>query len=621
MSKRIKEKELKAIIPEIVRIGRRFLPYIRKRKLLITGSFLALLIEIGFRLLEPWPLKFVFDRILVAQTDSSLNVIVDGGIDPILLLTLLAFSIVVISVLGSLAAYVSTFGMALASVQILTDIRSELFSHLQRLSLDFHVKHKSGDLIACITADIDRIKLAIVKVILPLITNIIALLGMLVVMSWMNWELSLIALIVFPIFVAAITRLVGQIRYASREHRKLQGILAATTSETIGAIKVVQALSLHNQFEDIFAQQNNQTLNHGTKSLKLSTILQRTIQVLIAIAIALVLWRGSHLVIQKALTPGDLLVFITYLKNAFEPLRKLANQLGEIAKATASGERIIDILDYEPHVCNLPQAKPAHSFFGALRFENVSFGYESRHEILRNISFEVQSGQQIAIVGASGGGKSTLISLILRLYDPNYGRILIDGQDLREYTLESLREQISVVLQESILFAATIRDNIAYGRIGASDAEIEKAAKIANAHDFIINLPNGYNTILGERGNTLSGGQRQRIAIARAAIRQAPIVILDEPTTGLDNASQQTLNQALSRLTQGRTTFLISHNLRAVEQADLILYLEGGQIVERGTHQQLMAKGNYYAALYQLQTNKSRNGREGKGYLLEGNLV
>jgi ATP-binding cassette, subfamily B, bacterial len=602
MAYRTKEKDLKTVMPGMMRICRRFYPYIKKRKLLIAGSFIALLIETGFRLLEPWPLKFVFDHVLVTENNSdSLKIIVGHGIDPMLLLALLALSIVVISVLGSFAAYLSTFGMALASVQILTDIRGDLFSHLQRLSLSFHVKHKSGDLITRVTADIDRIKLTIVKVILPLLTNIIALLGMLVIMSWMNWELSLISLIVFPIFVFSITRLVSQIRIATREHRQLQGVLAATASETIGAIKVVQALSLHNQIEDTFQQQNNETLDRGTKSLKLSAILQRTVQILIAVSIALVLWRGSHLVIQKTLTPGDLLVFITYLKNAFEPLRKLANQFGEIAKATASGERIIDVLDYEPHVRNYPNAKPAHAFFGAVRFENVTFSYETGNEIVKNISFEAQPGQQVAVVGASGGGKSTLISLLLRLYDPNSGRILIDGQDLREYTLESLRQQISVVLQDSVLFAASIRENITHGKLDASDAEVEQAAKVANAHDFIMKLPDGYDTVLGERGNTLSGGQRQRIAIARAAIRQAPIVILDEPTTGLDNASEQAVNQALNQLTQGRTTFIISHDLPAVEGADLILYIEGGQILERGNHQELMRLGGHYAALYQLQ--------------------
>lgn len=614
MGDRTKDKDLKVVMPGMMRIGRRFWPYISKRKLLIGGSFVALLVETGFRLLEPWPLKFVFDHVLVTETTgNSLNVIVDHGIDPMLLLVLLALSIVLIAVIGSFAAYLSTFGMALAAVQILTDIRGDLFSHLQRLSLSFHVQHKSGDLITRVTADIDRIKLTIVKTILPLLTNIIALIGMLVIMGWMNWELFAIALIVFPLFIFSISNLVAQIRIATREHRKLQGVLAATTSETIGAIKVVQALSLHNQLEDIFQQQNNETLNHGTKTLKLSAVLQRTVQVLIAIAIALVLWRGSHLVIQKTLTPGDLLVFITYLKNAFEPLRKLSNQFSEIAKATASGERIIDVLDYEPHVRNYPNAKPAHPFFGAVRFENVTFGYDTGNEILKDISFEVQPGQQVAVVGASGGGKSTLTSLILRLYDPTSGRILIDGQDLREYTLDSLRQQVSVVLQESILFAASIRENIAHGKMSAKDDEIKQAAILANAHDFIMNLPDGYDTILGERGCTLSGGQRQRIAIARAAIRQSPIIILDEPTTGLDNVSEQAVNKALNRLTQGRTTFIISHDLPAVEDADLIFYVEDGQILERGTHKQLMCLGGRYTALYQLQNAVNR----GENYVIK----
>jgi ATP-binding cassette subfamily B protein len=596
-----KEKKSKAILPGMIRIGRKFWPYIKKRQILIGGSFVALLFETGFKLLEPWPLKFVFDRVLVENTSNSAQVAIASNIDPMLLLAFLAFAIVAISALGGCAAYLSTFGMALAAIQILTDVRGDLYSHLQRLSLSFHNQHKSGDLITRVTADIDRIKLAIVKVFLPFVTNIVTLIGMAIVMAWMNWELAAIALTIFPIFVFSLTRLVGHIHSVSREHRKYQGVLAATTGETIGAIKVVQALSLHRLLEDTFQQQNSQTLEHSAKSLRLSAALQRSVQVLLAISLAIVLWRGAHLVIAKALTPGDLLVFITYLRNAFDPLRKLSTQFSDIAKATASGERIIDVLDYEPHVRNLPGAKSAHSFLGAVRFEDVTFGYNSDKKILENVSFEVYPGQQVAIVGASGSGKSTLIGLILRLYDPNSGRILIDGQDLRKYTLESLRQQISVVLQDSVLFAVSIRENIAHGKLGASNAEVERAAKLANAHDFIMSLPDGYDTILGERGGTLSGGQRQRIAIARAAIRQAPIVILDEPTTGLDNASERAVNTAFQRLTEKRTTFLISHNLKAVEGADVILYVENGQILEKGSHSELMRLSGGYAALYHIQ--------------------
>lgn len=251
---------------------------------------------------------------------------------------------------------------------------------------------------------------------------------------------------------------------------------------------------------------------------------------------------------------------------------------------------------------DLPGAKKAHPFFGAIRFENVSFGYSTGKEILKNVSFAVQPGQQVAVVGPSGSGKSTLLSLILRLYDPDSGRILIDSQDLREYTLDSLRQQISVVLQDSVLFAVSVQENIAYGKLGSSRKEVEQAARLANAHEFIMQLPQGYDTVLGERGGTLSGGQRQRIAIARAAIRQAPIVILDEPTTGLDSASEQIVNAALEKLTEERTTFTISHNLRAVQHADIILYVEGGSILEQGTHSELMRLGGHYATLYQMQS-------------------
>jgi ATP-binding cassette subfamily B protein len=534
------------------------------------------------------------------------------------LLTLLTVAIVVISALGSVASYLSTYGMSLAVVQVLSEVRGNLFSHLQRLSLSFHQQFKTGDLISRVTGDIEKMRIVTIKTALPLLTNIISLVGMLAVMFWLNWELALLAIAIFPLFGLLTSGLIKRIRRFARKHRNSEGVLASTTGETIGAIKVVQALSLHDLLESIFVKQNNKSLDEVAQSLKLSAALERTVQVLMAIIIAIVLWRGSQVVLHKTLTPGELLVFITYLKNAFEPMRKLSNQVGQIAKATASGERVIELLEYEPNVRDLPQSKKAHPFFGALRFEQVTFGYESGRDILKDINFVAQPGQQVALVGSSGSGKSTLVSLILRLYDPVEGRILIDGQDIREYTLDSLRQQISVVLQESILFAVSIRENIAYGKLGATDQEVEKAAHLANAHDFIMELPQGYDTILGERGATLSGGQRQRIAIARAAIRQAPIVILDEPTTGLDNASERAVSKALERLTQGRTTFLISHNLRTVEHADLILYLEAGSILERGTHQELMHLGGRYATLYQLQ-NTVNDGyfREGDAYALE----
>lgn len=421
------------------------------------------------------------------------------------------------------------------------------------------------------------------------------------IMFWINWELALVAVAIFPLLFFLTSNMISRIRGYAREHRNSEGVLASLTGETIGAIKVVQILSLQKMLYNIFSIQNKKSLDEAIESLRLSAILERTVQVLMAVMLAAVLWRGSYVVLQKQLTPGDLLVFMTYMRNALEPMRRLSNQVGQIAKATASGERVVELLEYEPEVRDLPKAKKAHPFFGAVRFENVTFGYAPGREILKDISFAIQPGQQVAVVGSSGSGKSTLVSLILRLYDPVAGRILIDGQDIREYTIDSLRRQTSVVLQDSVLFAASVRENIAYGKLDASDKEVEKAAHLANAHDFIINLPQGYDTILSERGGTLSGGQRQRIAIARAAIRQAPIIVLDEPTTGLDYKSEYAVNTALARLAEGKTTFTISHNLKAVKDADLILYVEAGSILERGTHNELMALESRYANLYCLQ--------------------
>lgn len=588
------------LIPETCLVILKFSPYILQHKLLISASFFALLVETGLRLLEPWPLKYIFDHILIPGQSNS-PVEIGYGLSPMLLLSLLAGSIVAIASLSSITSYLSTYGISLAVVRILSEVRGDLFSHLQRLSLSFHQQFKSGDLITRVTSDISKIRSVATNTALPLVRNLAVMLGMLVVMCWLNWELALLALTIFPLFVLLNSHLLRPIRNFSRQHCNSEGVLAATTGETMGAIKVVQAFSLHHQLESIFTAQNHKSLTEAIQSLRFSAALQRTVQVLMAIIMAVVLWRGAQVVQHKALTPGELLVFISYLKNSFDPMGKISNQARQIAKATASGERVIELLEYEPKVRDLPRAKKAHPFFGAVRFENVSFGYQSNQEILKNINLVAQPGQQVAIVGPSGSGKSTLLSLILRLYDPVAGRILIDGQDIREYTLESLRQQISIVLQESILFGVSVGENIAYGKIGATDKEIEAAAGMANAHDFIMRLPQGYDTILSERGRTLSGGQRQRIAIARAAIRQTPIVILDEPTTGLDNASERVVNQALEQLTQGRTTFLIAHNLCTAQYADLILYIENGSIVEQGTHTELISLGSKYATLFRLQ--------------------
>jgi ATP-binding cassette subfamily B protein len=600
--KKKRPKNIKQGISGLNRIVKHFFPQIRQQGGLLTISFLALLAETGLHILEPWPLKFIFDEIIFKEFQvESLQVPFLDNLSVITLLTLLVVALVITALLRGTMAYVSTAGMAVAATRILSEIRANLYSHIQSLSLSFHNKAKTGDLITRVTYDIERLREVVVVAALPLVTNTLTMVGMLGVMMWLNIQLALIAIAIFPIFLLTTATMSKRIHTVARKQRKREGVMAANAAEAIGAIKVVQALSLQSRLEKTFSKQNQKSLNESAQTQKLRAGQERTVEVLVAIATSIVLWRGVQLVMAGTVTPGNLLVFITYLKVAFKPMRQLAKYTGQIAKAIASGERIIDLLERVPEVRDTKWSYPAHGFRGMVEFRCVSFAYEDRSNTIDNLSLTVLPGQKVALVGASGGGKSTLVSLLLRLYDPQQGRILIDGHDIKEYTLDSLRKQISIVLQDSILFATTIKENIAYGCVAATDKEIEMAARLANAHDFIMALPEGYDTVVGERGATLSGGQRQRIAIARAAIRNAPIVILDEPTVGLDNHSERLVTDALDRLTQTSTTFLITHDLRTARNADQIFYLEGGQVLERGTHEQLMRLGKHYATLYRLQ--------------------
>jgi len=444
-------------------------------------------------------------------------------------------------------------------------------------------------------SDVGVINDVAVTAILPLAASALVLFGMVGLMLWLRWELAVLALATAPLFWIRTVKLSRLIQDASRKQRKRDGAMAATAVESIGAIKIVQALSLERTFSDLFSGANAQSLRAGVRASRLSASLERSVDLFVAVATALVLWFGGRLVLDHALTAGDLVVFLSYLKSAFRPARDFAKYTGRLAKATAAGERVLDVLEEEPDVRDLPGARIAPAFSGALRFEGVSFAYESGHPVLDDVSFEVLPGQWVAVTGASGSGKSTLASLVLRLYDPQQGAVMIDGRDIREYTLESLRSQISVVLQDPMLFGANVRDNIGYGAPQATPGEIEAAALLASAHGFIQTLPNGYDTMLGERGVTLSGGQRQRIALARAAVRRSSILILDEPTTGLDDENARAVTHGLRAIARGRTTFLVSHDLDLVSRSDLILFLDSGRVVERGTHDELIRANGRYA--------------------------
>jgi len=416
----------------------------------------------------------------------------------------------------------------------------------------------------------------------------------------------LLALAIAPLFLIRTKQLTGRIQEASRKQRHRDGAMAATAVESIGAIKIVQALSLERVFAEAFSSANTQSLRAGVRASRLSASLERSVDLLVAIATALVLWYGARLVVQHALNAGDLLFFISYLKSAFRPARDFAKYTGRVAKATAAGERVLDVLEETPEVRDLPGARPASTFTGVVRFERVSFAYEPGHRALEDVSFEAIPGQRVAVTGVSGSGKSTLVSLVLRLYEPQHGAVMIDGRDVRSYTLASLRSQIGVVLQDTVLFSASVRDNIRYGAPDATAGEIEAAALLSSAHSFIEGLPNGYDTMVGERGVTLSGGQRQRIALARAAVRRSSILILDEPTTSLDDENARAVVDGLEAIARGRTTLLVSHDLDLVSRADLIVFLDAGRVLEHGTHDELMRANGRYAFLYRLQVRAER---------------
>jgi len=591
-------------LPAIGRVSRHFMPHLAAHRRLVIGSMIALFGGVLFRLLEPWPLKYVFDRLFHAKPRFTGLPLIDR-LDAVTLLAAAAISIVLIALLRALADYWNSIGFALIGNRVLTEIRSKSYQHLQCLSLSFHSQARAGDLLMRVIGDVNMLKEIAVTAILPLLANVLVLAGMLGLMLWLNWRLALLGLAILPLSFLFTLRASRRIHKVARDQRKREGVMAATAAESIGGIKVVQTLSLEKVFSQSFSKQNKTSLMEGVQGSRLSAALERRVDVLIAIATALVVWQGARLVMSRSMTPGDLIVFLTYLKRAFTPLKDFAKYTGRLAKGAAAGERVVDLLEREPEIQDPPNAIVAPPFRGTVRFEDVSFAYDSELIVFEHVEFEVPAGRHVAIVGASGVGKSTLVGLIPRLYDVTGGRVLIDGRDVREFTLASLRLQISVLLQETLLFAASIRDNIAYGAPDVDAAEVEAAARLANAHGFIEEMPEGYETMVGERGVTLSNGQRQRIAIARAAIRQSPILILDEPTTGLDEENQRDVIEALERLSQGRTTFLITHDLRTASRCHMIVLLHNRRIVERGSHEELMRAQGRYAMLFDLEASEN----------------
>ena len=604
-----KQKTLTESVPSVRQMFVRFWPLIRKQRMLLAGSSLALFAGVGARLLEPWPLKFIIDDVLMVASNPAPGTKAAGTLDPATILILAAVALVVIATLRAVINYAERVGFALAGNRVLTECRSELFAHLQSLSLSFHTKHKTGDLIMRVTGDIGRLKQVAVTALTPLVAQAVTLIGMLSIMLWMNWRLALIGVAIVPLFLLTTRRIGGRIRRVARRQRKQKGEMGAAANEAIGAIKVVQALSLEHVHQRSFTAANRADLRHGVKAKRLSARLIGTTDVLIAAATAGVMWYGATLVLAGALSAGKLLVFLAYLKMAFRPMRNLAKYSSRISKAAASAERIVEVMDITPLIRNRPDAVKAPRTVTAVAFEDVTFGYEPNHTALEAITLEARPGQVIVLAGPSGAGKSTVVNLLLRLYDPDSGRVVINGRDLREYTIESVRRLIALVPQENVLFGVSARDNIAFGAPGATDDQVFAAARLARAHEFITALPKGYDTVLGERGETLSEGERKRIAVARAAIRGAPILVLDEPTASLDNENNQLIRASLRELSADRITFIIAHDLSTVHDDNLVLYLDHGRVVEQGTHVQLLERGGRYAAMCALHGDPP--GRDG----------
>ena len=568
-------------------------------------AFIAVLGETLSDILEPWPIKIVVDNILQSKKlPDWLGGFVSHtfGHEKLPILNFAVVAVVAIAVVGATSSYVEKYLTTSVSQWVTHDLRRTLYNHIQRLSLSEHDKAQTGDLITRVTSDISAIQDFINSALLGMFVNSLTLLGMIGVMLYINWRFTLIALSIAPALFVVVYTFTRRIKQASRAVRKKESELVSVVQEVLTSVRVVKAFAREDFEVSRFESQSLENVETALRARSIKAKLSPIVEVLIAIGTCLVLGYGARLALRGELSTGILIVFLLYLGRMYKPMRELSKMSDAVSKAIVGFERIQEVLQVEARVRDLPRARRASRFKGKIEFEHVTFAYDEKPPVLKDITFKIEAGKVAAIVGPSGAGKTTIISLIPRFYDPQSGRIKIDGVDIREYRLKSLREQISFVLQDTLLFHASIWDNIAYGKPDADPQKVVRAAKLANAHEFIEKMPEGYATMVGERGMTLSGGQRQRIAIARAIIRDTPILILDEPTSGLDSSSEQAVIEALDRLMEGRTSIVVAHHLSSIRHADVIFVIKDSELVEQGTHEELLAAGGVYSDLYRIQT-------------------
>ena len=574
----------------------------------LTFALLAVLAETFTDVIEPWPLKIVIDNLLQAKKlPVWLGGFVSGmfGQNKFAILNFAVALVAAIAIVGAISSYVEGYMTTSVSNWVAHDLRRTLYNHIQRLSLAEYDDTRTGDLITRVTSDIEAVEDFIDSALLGIVVNVLTLAGMIGVMLYFNWRFTFIALSVAPGLFLVVFYYTRRIKKASRAVRKKESELLSVVQEVLSSIRVVKAFAREDYEQRRFESQSLENVGTALQARSIKAKLSPVVQVLVAIGTCLVLWYGARLALSGQLSPGLLIVFLLYLGKMYKPMRELSKMSDTISKAAVGYERIEEVLEIESVVRDLPNARRAPRLKGKIEFDHVNFSYDQDSPVLKDMSFKIEPGQVAAVVGPSGTGKTTIISLIPRFYDPQSGQVKIDGKDIREFTMKSLREQISFVLQDTLLFRARVWENIAYGKPDASREEIMRAAQLANAHEFIEKMPEGYDTMLGERGVSLSGGQRQRIAIARAVIRDTPILILDEPTSGLDAASEEAVIEALERLMKNRTTVLIAHHLGTIRHADIIFVVKDSELVEQGTHEELLALGGVYADLYKTQTSES----------------
>jgi ABC-type multidrug transport system fused ATPase/permease subunit len=567
----------------------------------------AMLVETAMSVAGPWPLKIILDNVvgshkLAPWLDDFLRPVLSGG-SKMQIAAAAAIAALTIAVLGAIASYVANYYTTSVGQWVANDLRLRTYHHLQQLSLSYYDSHQTGTLLSTITSDVQTIQGFASSSTLGIVVDLFTIVAMLFIMFRLNWDFTLIALAVTPFMLLLVSRFKKAVKKATHEVRKEQSKIVAVVDQGLQSMRVVKAFGRQDLAEKQLAEVSRATVAASLKARRVKALLSPIVAVTVAFCTAIVLWRGSALIIAGVMTAGALTVFLSYLNKFFKPVQDLATMTNAIAQAAVGVERIRGILDADTIIPERPDAREPQALRGEIEFDHVAFAYDADAPVLTDVSFKVKAGQMVGVVGPTGCGKSTVVSLIPRFYDATAGAVKIDGADIREYKFHALRDQIGYVLQEPQLFEGSVRDNIAFGKSGVTEEQILEAAKLANADEFIARMPHGYDTMIGERGETLSGGQRQRIGIARAIIRNNPILILDEPTAALDTESESLVMEALERLMKGRTVITIAHRLSTIRDADKIVVLKGGVVAEEGSHDELIARNGVYAELYRIQFN------------------